>query len=171
MMINFPILDRLDISNYGLYPGARKAEPGLHVRFKPGLTLVIGSNGLGKTTLVSIIYRLLTGPFDIPGLATRGDLGTMRLVATQLSRADRSIFSPRVVDGAQTSTARLSFILADKTIVVERRLSDLTLTDFSVNGKPVENAVEAEYQSRILSLVGVWSFGDWILLLWTGPLF
>ena len=84
-MIKLPILDRLDVTDFGLYPGSERHQPGLHLEFKPGLTLVLGANGLGKTTLVTIIYRLLTGPYDIPGLAGRGDLGSMRLNTTPLS--------------------------------------------------------------------------------------
>ncbi len=60
-MINLPVFDRLDVTNYGLFPG-KQDEPGLHVPFIPGLTLVLGANGLGKTTLVTMLYRMLTGP-------------------------------------------------------------------------------------------------------------
>ena len=77
-MINFPIIERLDVSNYGLYPGEAN-DPGLHATFSPGLTLVLGTNGLGKTTLISIMYRLLTGPFDIPRLKDRAQLGNVQL--------------------------------------------------------------------------------------------
>ena len=68
-MINFPILRRLDVQRFGLFPGSVGSD-GLCVSFKPGLTIVLGSNGLGKTTLVTILFRTLTGPFDIPCLLT-----------------------------------------------------------------------------------------------------
>ena len=84
-MVNFPIFQRLEITQYGMFPGAQGAEPGLHVDFLPGLTLVLGTNGLGKSTLVTIMYRLLTGPFDIPGLTGRVDLGNISLVPKPLS--------------------------------------------------------------------------------------
>jgi energy-coupling factor transporter ATP-binding protein EcfA2 len=101
-MVNFPIFQRLDISSYGLYPGSPDAaEPGLHIEFRSGLTLILGANGLGKSTLISIMYRLLTGPFDIPGIVGRTDLGTMKLAATPLARSDRTTFAQRVVDGAR----------------------------------------------------------------------
>ena len=48
-MINFPVFERLDISGYGLYPGVEGPNPGLHIDFPPGLTLVLGANGLGST--------------------------------------------------------------------------------------------------------------------------
>ena len=60
-MVNLPILQSLDVVGYGLYPGDSPSNPGLHIRFAPGLTLVLGANGLGKTTLVTMLYRLLVG--------------------------------------------------------------------------------------------------------------
>lgn len=163
-MINLPVLQKLDISGYGLYPGS-DAAPGLHIQFRPGTTLIVGANGLGKSTLVSIIYRLLTGPFDIPGIAGRIDLGNMRLVATALSPAGRNIFGQRVVDGGRNATARLTCTFGEVVVVIERKLSDLTLTRFNVGGVTVSATEEETYQSEILRLIGLWSFGDWILLL------
>jgi predicted nucleic acid-binding Zn-ribbon protein len=164
-MINLPVLGRLDVTGYGLYPGAEGGEPGLHVEFKPGLTLVLGANGLGKSTLVGIIYRLLTGPFDIPGLASRADLGSMRLTTTALSAAGRAMFGSRVVDGARGARARLTFALSSHIVVIERRLSDLSLMQFSVDGGSLPTSEQETFQTEILRLVGVWSFGDWVLLL------
>jgi energy-coupling factor transporter ATP-binding protein EcfA2 len=163
-MINLPVFERLDVTGYGLFPGRDQGEPGLHIEFRPGLTLVLGANGLGKSTLVSILYRILTGPFDIPGLAGRGDLGSRRLLATALSPSDRATFAQRVVDGARNSRARLTLKLDGHEVIIERRLSDLTLTHFSVDGQVVTNKEET-FQNEVLRLVAVWSFGDWVLLL------
>jgi|SRR5829696_5854695 len=90
-MLNFPILEQLDIWDYGLFPGAPGKEPGLHVNFPAGLTLVLGTNGLGKTTLVTILFRILTGPVDIPGLSGGGDLGNLRLEPKTLRARDKSV--------------------------------------------------------------------------------
>jgi|GEM_PF-6105135 len=164
-MINLPVLDRLDVTGYGLFPGVEGGEHGLHVQFRPGLTLVLGANGLGKSTLVEMIYRLLTGPFDIPGLAGRADLGSMRLTTTELPKSGRGIFARRVVDGARGAKARLTFRLGAHSVVIERRLNDLSLTFFSVDGDLFRTSEQESFQTEILRLVGVWSFGDWVLLL------
>ncbi|HXR23984.1 MAG TPA: ATP-binding protein [Candidatus Binataceae bacterium] len=164
-MINLPILNRLDVTGYGLFPGTEGGEPGLHIDFIPGLTLILGANGLGKTTLVSIVYRLLTGPFDIPGLAGRVDLGNMRLTTTFLSGASRAVFAQRVVDSARAATARLIFRLGAHTILIKRSLRDLGLLEFSVDGNLLAVSEVESFQAEILRLAGVWSFGDWVLLL------
>jgi hypothetical protein len=163
-MVNFPVLTRLDIAGYGLFPGPQPTGAGLHIEFSPGLTLVIGANGLGKSTLVGIIYRVLSGPYDIPGAIGQINLGNAALDATELSRADRAIFAQRVADGARDATARLAFKLGTDAVVVERRLSNLSLTAFEVNGVGLD-PTEAVFQAEIARIVGLWSFGDWILLL------
>lgn len=164
-MINFPILERLDISGYGLFPGESGGPPGLHVEFQRGLTLVLGANGLGKSTLVAIAFRLLTGPVDIPGLALRTDLGTVRLEVRALPTDDCRVFAQRVADGAREARARLAVRFGSQTLVVERRLSDLSLTHLSVDGSIHQNPTEDTFQNAILAVVGLGSFGDWVLLL------
>lgn len=163
-MINFPIINRLEVTNFALYPGDA-GKGGLKVDFKPGLTLVIGANGLGKTTLINIVYRMLTGPFDISGLQGRGDLGSIDLKPSGLSTTGRSTFASRVADGAKEVTARLALTLGRHDVVIERRLSDLKLTLFQVGKKSHDTSEIENFQSEISRLVGVWSFGDWILLL------
>lgn len=163
-MIQFPIFDSLAVDGFGLYPG-KAQKPGLTVELKPGLTLILGANGLGKTTLITIIFRLLTGPFDIPALMSRADLGNASLKVTGLSAAAKKVFAQRVVNGARGATARLTLKIGKDEIVVERRLQDLALTAFIVNGSKKEANDRKIFQPTISDIVGVWSFGDFILLL------
>lgn len=162
-MINFPVLKRIDISNYALYPGETE-NPGLHIEFNSGLTLIVGANGLGKTTLITILYRLLSGPYDIPGLATQADLGGLRLDAKEVPYSDRVAFAQRVADGAKDARARLVLSFGSQDVVIERRLSNLALTYFQIEDNVMEPS-EANFHTTIAGLAGVWSFGDWILLL------
>jgi len=163
-MIYFPILDSLKILNYGLFPGTPQ-HPGLNLRFHDGITLILGTNGLGKSTLVNVIYRMLSGPFDIPGLATSANLGNMNTNPRPLSAPARRTFGNRVMNGANNATARLTFRLGHNEIVVERRLNDLSITHFEVNGNDLGKDEKKIFQPNMTSLVGVPSFGDWILLL------
>ena len=163
-MISLPLLNSLDVNGYGLYPGDDPVTPGLHVRFEPGLTLVLGANGLGKTTLVTMLYRLLTGPYDIPVLLREADLGTASLRVTSLSGTRRRTFARRVADNAARATARLVFNAGGEKVSVERNLRNLALRSFSVGSAPPSD-VEQEYQKEMVRLANVSTFGDWILLL------
>ena len=163
-MINLPLLDSLDVNNYGLYPGGHHDTPSLHVDFHPGLTLILGANGLGKSTLVTMLYRLMTGPFEIPALLQDGDLGTARLRVTPLRRNLERGFAQRVADNAAQAYARIVFYLAGEEVSVERNLRNLTLRSFRVGDSPPSDN-EEEYQNEISRLANVYTFGDWILLL------
>jgi len=75
------------------------------------------------------------------------------------------------MDGARNAKACLSLHIGSHNVVIERLLSDLTLKRLEIDDQEVklmeENLVEQEdlYQKEIIKLVGVSSFGDWILLL------
>ena len=162
-MISLPLLDRMDVEHYGLYPGEPRGT-GLHLSFEPGLTLVLGANGLGKTTLVTMLYRMLTGPFEIAGLADGTDLGGATLRVTRLQGRRRRVFGERVGDGGENATAKLAFRLGGEEVAVERSLRDLTLRSLEIGGDalpPDEN----RFQDEISALAGVSAFTDWILLL------
>lgn len=105
-MINFPIFESLQIENYGLYPGQRNNT--LNVTFKPGTTLVLGTNGLGKTTLINILYRMLTGPYELRQTSLGSSLGGASLEPRNLRPNEVATFSDRVYDGASQASAILA---------------------------------------------------------------
>lgn len=65
-MINFPVLKRVKVSDFALYVGSGD-KPGLDHEFVPGVNVIVGINGLGKTTLLTMLLRALTGATDVPG--------------------------------------------------------------------------------------------------------
>lgn len=162
-MISFPVILSIDIQNYALYPGA-DSQGGLRQDLSAPLSVVVGANGLGKSTMLAIIFRSLTGPSDIPGASTSRELGSARLEVTRLNATERREFAHRVSDGAITATASITFSLGAVSFSVTRALSDLALVNWSIDGiaQPQE---EASYQEAVSSHCGVWSFADWILLL------
>ena len=161
-MINYPIISELEVNDYGLYPGP-KGE-GLHVHFRQGLTLILGSNGLGKTTLINMLYRMIAGPWDIPGLASRSELGNADLSPKRIPPSGRQMFANRVADRARDAKASLKFKIGETQISITRNLSDLSIISLKIDHDEWDND-ELDYKTELARLVGVWSFGDVILLL------
>lgn len=160
-MIKFPVLNWLRIDGYAMYPGQPKGS-GLYVDLSKDLSLVVGANGLGKSTLLNIAFRLLTGPFDIPGAARSGELGSARLTIARNSRNKE--FAARVSDGAKDAEAVICFNLGSEEWVIVRGMSDERLISWSVGGE-VGEPREPALQEAVANACGVYSFADWILVL------
>lgn len=146
-----------------MYPGTF-GSAGLEAEFHPGLTVVLGANGLGKTTLVTLLFRMLTGPFDVSGLDDTRTLGSAKLEATRLKPADRRVFAARVVDNAIEARATIAFEIGGEAVSVTRSLNSQSVIALSHNGVELQ-ASDERYQLLILELSGSPSFGEWILLL------
>ncbi|MCK8467154.1 AAA family ATPase [Microbacterium sp. KSW4-16] len=161
-MIRFPVLESARIDDFGLYPGL--GEQGVDIRFDTNLSVIVGANGLGKSTLLLMLFRTLTGPTDIPGAVRDGELGSAKLEPKGLNRNERRTFAARVSDGAQNASATVTIRLGEAVIKITRSLRDLTLTEWTVDNvaQPTD---ESAYQNGIATACGVWSFADWILIL------
>jgi peptidoglycan hydrolase CwlO-like protein len=124
--IRFPILRRLVVKNYGLFPGAN--GNGIDHRFEPGVTVIPGVNGLGKTTLLNIIYRLLVGPFD-PYKSDEIQLTQRRLKELRYFY----YFSKRDQAASTNGTACGEFSFGERKLIVERRLDDLSIVTLQID--------------------------------------
>lgn len=162
-MMDLPVLERLQIQNYGLYPGL-KGDGVFDINLAPGLTVVLGANGLGKSTLVNIIFRMLTGPWNVN--LPDGNLGTANLLAVPLSSKSRSTFSARVNDAARDARATIVFTIGARRFSVTRSLQKLDLVRFSVDSSP-SSADEDELKSAVLAASSIDSYGEWIFVLRT----
>lgn len=162
-MVNLPVLTSLQVRNYGLYPGLNR-DGVFDVNLAPGLTVVLGANGLGKSTLVSILFRMLTGPWNVS--LPEGNLGTANLVAVPLSTQWRSTFSMRVNDAARNAEATVFFAIGVRKFKVTRSLMKLDLVSFTVDdAQPLTD--EEELKRAILDAARIDSFGEWIFVLRT----
>ncbi|MBO2449039.1 AAA family ATPase [Actinomadura barringtoniae] len=161
-MIRFPILESLSIDGYGLYPGTPR-KPGLETRFLPGLTLVLGANGLGKSTLVHLMYRMCTGLADIAGLAG-GPFGSRQVDISVISPRERRTFAARVNDSAKDAVSTLTFRIAGVQFSLARELRTFGLVSLSINGEE-RRPTEEEFQNAIVTAAGIQNFADWILIL------
>ncbi|MBX9432256.1 AAA family ATPase [Ralstonia pseudosolanacearum] len=162
-MMDLPVLERLQIRNYGLYPGLKR-DGVFDINLAPGLTVVLGANGLGKSTLVNILFRMLTGPWNVS--LPDGYLGTANLLAVPLSPKSRSTFSARVNDAARDAEATIVFTIGARRFSVTRSLQKLDLVRFSVDDAPVSTD-EGELKKAVLAASSIDSYGEWIFVLRT----
>jgi hypothetical protein len=162
-MAYFPLLQRLTIERYGLFPGANR-QGNFDVIFRDGLTLILGANGLGKTTLVMMLFRMIVGTVDVP--LPEGRIGNTDLKVQNLDSWSRRQFAQRVNDGARDALARLHFQLGGRRFSVERRLTDLELQTLTIDDVAAD-PTEAAYQAAIILAADLGSFADWVLVLRT----
>lgn len=158
----FPIIEDVSVDGYALYPG-NEPQKGLNHHFVPGVNVVLGINGIGKTTLLTLIYRMLTGNRD---LRHGEELGGSQRKDIQ---ADSSVLSKRVPDRAINAKATIKFKLNSRLITITRSLKDLSLEAMilDTNGDQISSAenLEDRYKMTVSSLAGVDDFFDWILIL------
>ena len=169
-MIKLPVIRRLEIQSYGLFPG-KPPGSGIDQTLESGATLFIGINGLGKTTLLIAILRALTGPFDLTGQGAIGEVGvSLPKGPVRLRPKALSFFKQRVADDARDATIRLTASFGPHMVSVARKMADLSLIEFQVDGESrmattTKAGREESYQFTLAELMGLGSFVDVLLIL------
>ena len=181
--IFLPELLSVEIENYTLYA----KSPSFRYDFIKGVNLIIGGNGVGKTTFVNIVKYALIGLYKKEFDYTRTYMG--RKIEKRVQIVD-SFFANRTGDIEQNKDAKvtLTYKVADIFVTVERGLVDIglksayyqyhttdNLTKNRVLGHYVSqskyerlsdsekpNALQYNYESLIASKCGVGSFDDLI---------
>jgi|GEM_PF-1059203 len=160
--INFPIIEEINIEGYQIYPGNPDGS-GLQYSFKSGVNIVVGVNGLGKTTFLNLLLRMLAGPIQI---SADSGLGMGRRAT---SPTNVRYFANRAMDRASVATAEAVISFAGKKIRAKRRLSDLKLMSLEIDGEPIRSAtaenLEDFYKIEVLRLSGMQQFYDFVLML------
>ena len=169
-MIHLPVVTELEVADYRLFPGHPHGS-GIKWRFCDGLTLVAGINGLGKTTLLTMILRSLTGPYDLTsdGMPTSLDV-VLPEKPVSLRRQQVRFFADRVADGAEKAETTLSATIGETKIRISRSLKNLSLTAVQLDGRVVTMPSaradrESLIQSKLANLMGLGSFVDVLLVL------
>jgi uncharacterized small protein (DUF1192 family) len=125
----FPRLSRLSVSRYEPYVNADRDS--FDHAFLPGVNVIVGINGLGKTTLLNVIFRLLVGPFD-PAKADRDRPGRRQADLTRNKNFD--FFRRRANDEAVEAKASATFRFGDRRVSITRSLHDLRLLEYAIDG-------------------------------------
>ena len=157
MAVRLPIYKRISVDGYQMYPGTIET-PGISHSFTPGLHLIAGVNGLGKSTLLLILYHGLVGPASVKG----DDFGVAMPDVALTRDADR--FRKRVADGGRESQATVNFTIGNDEISVTRSLHDLSIKFWSINGTE-QVANNAAYNDEIARMMNVGSFADVLIIM------
>lgn len=161
--IYLPVIDQIVITGYQTYTSATNGGV-LHHDFVDGVNLVVGVNGLGKTTLLRLMHRVLAGPSE---LRSSDELGQGQRDIRPIARVGR-LFADRVPDGAKNASAKVTFRIGSKAVEITRRLDTLKITELLVNGRQILSAdveVEDQYKNWLISATGFTSFFDVLLSL------
>lgn len=164
--IFLPVLEKLTVKNYQMYPGEQ--GQGFTHEFMPGPNVIVGINGIGKTTLLELISRTLIGPADLPDKELLG-AGKRELVK---STSSKTFFSQRVADGAAQATSELTISIGENEIVIQRSLRDMSLLYYSFNKVEYDTkdfsdrdyGIEESFVEDILTSSGIDNHYDFVLL-------
>lgn len=139
--IRFPVIRAVEIVGYQLYPGI--GGQGLVHSFDPGVSVIVGVNGLGKTTLLNALLRTLIGPWDPP----REDPEEVGSTKHELIFwRSPNYFSDRVPDKAERATISLVVTFGTRSLRITRRLSNLEILKIFVDGKETKPSKELHFQ-------------------------
>lgn len=145
--IYLPELLSINIKNYTLYPN------GLDYTFDfvKGVNLVLGGNGMGKTTFVNIIRFAILGLYKKPFGYTRTYQGS---IIEKRQLFPQKYFSNRMDDSVHTDTSptvSISMKINNVTVELTRDLSSITLTQLKVNGTEVSGTLVNQFSYEKLS--------------------
>ena len=143
--INLPELLSINIKNYSLYPNGLDYT----YNFVKGVNLVLGGNGMGKTTFVNIIRYAILGLY-------KKQFGYGRTYLDRLIEKRKSYpnayFSKRMDPSVQTygeATVTIEFRANDVVFRVVRTLDNPTLKSVCLNGIPLKGNIvsHVKYES------------------------
>lgn len=158
--LRFPVIHHFSVDRYQMYPGDN--GQGFAYPVKPGVNIVVGVNGLGKTTLLNILMRMVAGPGQISAMSGLG------MGERTESKANPRFFSARVKDAAATATTTAVLGFGKRNLTVTRKLSNLEITYLRIDDIEIKGSRADEYEERfkagVLELSGLQQFYDYLLL-------
>ena len=157
MTINLPIYRQVEVDGYQMFPGLEGSR-GLSHTLTPGLHLVAGVNGLGKSTLLLMLYHGIVGPASI----RNEDYGVPRPEIVQQRFSER--FRQRVADGARSALLSLSFSVGTDDFEISRSLYDLSIKEWGLNGT-AQAIDEDTYTAAVTNAMNVGGFADVLVIL------
>ena len=142
-----------------MYPGKGK---GLVHTFVPGINAIVGINGLGKTTLLNVLLRMILGPYD-PRKADVQEPGAKLHELTTLKRF--GYFAERIGGDARQATVNIELTFGNDRVRLIRDLGPkLQIKELWHNktrlGEDSENPYEERYDELLAEVSGIHSRYD-----------
>lgn len=157
--VRFPVLRSVEVRNYPMYPFPGLPDaPGFGAPILPGVTVVVGINGIGKTTLLNLLLWMLTGPRQ----PTKADLmrpGSGRHRRTNITNFQ--YFAARVGAPIPAAEATVVVSFGTETLRITRSLASLKLKSLWHNEAHLAHADEERYLDLVQELSGTnseWDF-------------
>lgn len=161
-MNRLPVLKKLVVQNYRLYPGTAD-QPGIIFDFANGVSILAGINGLGKTTLINMLFRLLVGPYELPKDSASAKFGSAAKANVINWPARTSFFPQRVADRAKDAWAELTYAIGGTEFSVRRSLANLRIQAWSMNGQSMQiGNDETHYQNSVCLAADAGQFVDYL---------
>jgi hypothetical protein len=153
-VIAFPVLKRLRVVGYPLYPGPN-GDQVMDMDLDQGPWVILGVNGLGKTTLLLLMRYLLSGAVRLREAGFAGEREDLLSVYQRL-------FAVRVAGEARGATATLTAQIGPASVTVERHIENLSLANAKITeaGEITALTSEVEYRAAIARLMRVARFDD-----------
>jgi hypothetical protein len=154
--MRLPIFDNLTVEHLSLY----KAK--ITQAIQPGVNMVIGGNGVGKTTLVKTVLFALVGNAEYERFNSSGKAERVPIV-------DSDFFKGRInARDESQATVSLKFRIGKTRIQVSRTLFRPKIMTFSIGGR-LQTArsgsnLETIYQRKLLPLLGVKEFEHFVFI-------
>jgi hypothetical protein len=157
-MISLPVIEKLVIKNYALYPG--KENAGLDIEFTSGVSVLAGINGVGKTTLLNLLLRMILGAANPKASADISRVSKRELLLPKKF----DFFSKRVPFIDNKSVATIDFRIGDNSVKVTRFLGSMLIKSAFINNVEVKPESEVRFIEDLANIAGMQSAYDFHLV-------
>lgn len=145
--IYLPSLKKIQIQNFTLYPNGLNFE----YEFINGVNIIIGGNGMGKTTLVNLIKYSIIGHYkkDFDFTRTYKDRKIEKRILHPVDYYKNRLDNSIVTDSKANVT--VNFEINNNLFIVTRCIESITLNSYSLNGKKIEGKIISQNKYEDLS--------------------
>lgn len=145
--IYLPTLKKIQIQNFTLYPNGLNFE----YEFINGVNIIIGGNGMGKTTLVNLIKYSIIGHYkkDFDFTRTYKDRKIEKRILHPADYYKNRLDNSIVTDSKANVT--INFEINNNLFSVTRCIESITLNSYSLNGDKIEGKIISQNKYEDLS--------------------